>query len=179
MKKLIFIICLLSVTSVFAQNTPKKNAADNIFYGGGMGLSIESNYLMFNISPMVGYRFTPAFSGGISVMYAYENYKKRNPDFTVNSFGGGAFLRYDLGPALMEDLPFSIFFQTDYEGRQENIKYKNSTLSDYSEFQNRLYLGAGYYQRLGTRTRAYLMVSVDMLNLNDKVVPLIRAGVEF
>ena len=139
---------------------------------------------MFNVSPLVGYRFTPSFSGGVSAMYAYENYKKRNPDFTINSYGGGAFLRYDLGPAVMKDLPFSIFFQTDYEGRQENIKYKkfgNIEYPDESNFENRLFLGAGYYQPLGGRVRAFFMVSVDLLHLggDNDVKPLIRAGIEF
>ncbi|MDR1056359.1 MAG: hypothetical protein LBL90_11205 [Prevotellaceae bacterium] len=184
MKKITYFIITLIAVLLIATTARAQKLSDKIFYGGGVGFSIESNYWMLNVSPILGYRFTPSFSGGVSFMYAYESYKKRHPDFTVNSYGGGAFLRYDLGPTLMENAPFSIFFQTDYEGRQEEVKYKKSefyNVNDYSEFQNCLYLGAGYYQPLGGRIRAYLMVSIDVLHLggDDDIKPLIRAGIEF
>lgn len=182
MKKIYYPLLLLLLT-VFALKV-NAQSANKFFYGGNIGFSIESNYWMLNVSPLVGYRFTPSFSGGVSALYEYESFKKSNPDYTVNSYGGGAFLRYDLGANLMKDLPFSIFFQTDYEGRQRDVKFKSTShiqYNDYSKFENRLYLGAGIFQSLGSRTRAFLMISIDMLHLGgeNSAQPVIRAGVEF
>ena len=186
------ILILISISVVEAQqNTNKESnkesakttANDKVFYGGGLGVSFESNYWMINVAPMIGYKFTPSLHGGISVLYAYESYTKQNPDYNINSYGAGAFLRYDLGTTLMKDMPFSIFFQTDYEGRQEEVKFKNAEsygLKNYSEFRNYWYLGAGYSQSMGGRVSAYVMASIDLLRLNDENIrPLIRAGIQF
>ena len=186
MKKLIYHICFVfTVLCLTVTESKAQSFSDKLFYGGNIGFAFESDYWMFNVSPLVGYHITPSLSSGLSLLYAHESYKKRNPDYNINSYGGGVFLRYDLGPTLMADLPFSIFFQGDYEGRQEDVKFKKNTspvsYNDFSRFQNRLYLGAGFNQHFGGRTSAFIMVSVDVLQMGkgNSVQPLIRTGIIF
>ena len=163
---------LLLSTAAFAQK--------DVFYGGNIGFNVSSDYWMINLSPLAGYNFTPSFAGGLGLIYQYYRYKTE-PRLSINSYGIAPFLRYDLSATLMKDMPFGIFFQTDYEGTRNSYRYDSNIYGNYSEFVNRLYLGAGYIQPLTERTRIFLMISFDMLHLNGKsgTVPVVRGGIIF
>lgn len=175
MKRILFFLLFFTSLTTFAQRSTPKDPSP-VFFGGNFGLNFSNNYWLVNVSPMIGYRLTPPLSIGAGLIYQYERDSRLK--YRVHSYGINTFVRYDLSNTLMKDIPFGIFFQTDYDGTQNNIRYDN--FPSYNKFINRLFLGAGAISAVG-RSRIFVMLSFDMLNLNDSdgVVPLVRGGFIF
>jgi len=45
-----------------------------LFVGGALGLAFDSYTTIVNVSPLVGYHFTPAFAAGAGINYSYYRY---------------------------------------------------------------------------------------------------------
>lgn len=173
----LFVCCHLSMSAqTNAANLPYKK----VFYGGNVGFNIASDFWLINVSPLVGYNFTRPLAGGVGLIYQYES-NSRPVSYDIHSYGGTVFLRYDLSANLMKDLPFGILFQTDYEGTQNKIRFKDHSVPNETVYIDRLFLGAGYIQPISNRSRVFLLISFDMLDLNNGrgIQPLIRGGIMF
>ncbi|MFY0600237.1 MAG: hypothetical protein JXR03_11240 [Cyclobacteriaceae bacterium] len=68
------------------------NPLDRFYFGGGGGFSGGTDYVNLSVSPLIGYKITQAFSGGIQITYQYV----KSGDFKISNYGGGPFLRYNV-----------------------------------------------------------------------------------
>ncbi len=70
----IFVIGVLSAQDTYA---PEKKGFDKskLFFGGNFGLGFGSYSTAINISPQIGYHFSPLFAAGAGINYAYYSYK--------------------------------------------------------------------------------------------------------
>ncbi|HTS44968.1 MAG TPA: hypothetical protein VMH01_11270 [Puia sp.] len=79
MKKifLFLALCVIIAGAASAQDQSGQKGFDKskLFIGGAFGLAFGSYSTAINISPQVGYRFSPLFAAGAGVNYAYYNYK--------------------------------------------------------------------------------------------------------
>ena len=106
MRKLL-IVLLVSVgvgQITFAQNYYEEvqdsvPPAKRLYVGGNLSLNIFGESRFIDVSPLIGYRFTPQISAGIGASYLYIQREFRfsnQPNFTVSSslYGGRVFGRY-------------------------------------------------------------------------------------
>jgi hypothetical protein len=78
MKKLGYVLLMVfgSVQLAAAQQTDKAKGFDpsRLFAGGNFGLSFGSGNSLINLSPQVGYHFSPQFAAGAGVSYIHYSY---------------------------------------------------------------------------------------------------------
>jgi hypothetical protein len=69
---LAFTLCIME--SSMAQDSDGKGFdKSKLFVGGGLGLAFGT-YTIVNVSPLVGYRFSPLFAAGVGINYSYYGY---------------------------------------------------------------------------------------------------------
>lgn len=154
----LFIVFVFSLTTVSAQyeNTSgqkkqqkkKENVAKvNRWFAGGMiggGFSSYGGY--FEISPLVGYKVTPAFHVGSRITYIYSSYRyvDNGPSLKSHTYGGSLFSRYTFLKFLYAQVEFEVLSYQYYveTGQPGMFKSVRSNL-------NSLYIGGGYYQSFG------------------------------
>ncbi len=76
MKKILglFIIGMMLMQCSVAQDSDVKGFdKSNLFIGGNLGLAFGYATII-NVSPQVGYHFSPMFAAGVGLNYAYYNY---------------------------------------------------------------------------------------------------------
>ncbi|HOX82477.1 MAG TPA: hypothetical protein PLJ60_11015 [Chryseolinea sp.] len=149
MKRLILTLFIASLSSfAFAQwgeeeMSEKPTLRDRIFVGGGFGLSFSSYYDYFSISPIIGYKITPKFVGGIGLQYSHYKYKGYSPAIQTNNYGGSVFLRYNFyGP---------LFVHTEYE--YLDYQFTETQRQGFSSFM----AGGGFFQPIGRRAGIFVM----------------------
>lgn len=92
---LFFVLIVLSFPSIsqYRQSSGSSGGiGDRIYLGGGGGFSGGTNYLNLSLSPLIGYKFTEDFSGGVQISYQYVKFL----DVSWSNYGGGPFLRYNI-----------------------------------------------------------------------------------
>lgn len=181
-RNLILIVFLFSgITSAFAQyeNTsgnrkPKQEVKkqpiqkQNRWFVGGMfgaGFSSYSSYV--EVSPLVGYKITPAFHIGTRFNYIWNSYEVAyNERENLHHFGIGAFGRYIIYKGL--------FAQIEYEA----LNFDNPYYYDVDrEWINSLFLGGGYYQNMGRAFASFAILFNVLDNIDSPYVnPIIRIG---
>ncbi len=92
MKRLItlLIAAFFSVGLTNAQQSKTIDWKDRIFIGGNLGATFGT-ITNVNVSPMIGYKFTPKTIAGITLTYQY--YKQESPEYQTSIYGGGLFAR--------------------------------------------------------------------------------------
>jgi len=124
-----------------------------LWYGGGFNLGFSGNnfqsLFQIGISPMVGYKITDEFSIGPRIAIQYISYRENFGGGQVYkdnfvTFGGGAFSRYKIIPALFA-----------------HVEYERATVVD--QFLNRVqqdnfFVGLGY-----TSTGSVLGYEISLL----------------
>jgi hypothetical protein len=76
MKKIfgLFIIGMALIQCTVAQDSEKTGFdKSKLFFGGNLGLAFGT-YTIINVSPQLGYHFSPMFAGGAGVNYSYFKY---------------------------------------------------------------------------------------------------------
>ena len=147
MKNTLLVILLISVLGLSAQ----ESLSDRIYYGGGFGFSSSSNQTNLMLMPNVGYKITENFSAGVGVIYQYV--RVRNPDLSINNYGGSVFTRYNL---------FQQFFAYS-EFERLNFEYPTSDNSTARAGYNSLLIGGGYSEMLGGNSSFSLMALYNVL----------------
>jgi len=63
------------VTGAVAQDASGSGGFDKskLFFGGNLGLAFGT-YTIVNVSPLVGYQFTPVIAAGVGINYSYYGY---------------------------------------------------------------------------------------------------------
>ncbi|WP_123848794.1 hypothetical protein [Chitinophaga lutea] len=175
------VILLVLAQSAFAQEMneaqtyqePEKGFNPrNIIVGGALGVAF-GDYTFVNISPMIGYRFSPKIAAGVNInaqyssgkSYGYNNNVIARNNYTM--FGGGLWGRF---------YPFEQFFihaQPEYNA----ISAKITEYEPRREYKERygapsLLLGGGYSQPVGGNSAITLMILYDVLQ--DKNTPYLN-----
>jgi hypothetical protein len=142
----------------------------NVFYGGTLGLSF-GKYFRVSVQPMVGYKFSPQFSGGVKFIYEYINDTRYEPKTTWSNWGGSVFGRYRFIPQAYVHAEFAY------------VSY-GVTISNYQSERTWvpfLFLGGGYVQPISASTSFFVEVLFDVLQDSnspyDSWAPFISVGV--
>ena len=142
---------------------------DQLWYGGSFvigysGGTFESLF-QIGISPMVGYKLTPAFSFGPRISYVYSHYRQsfsgNVEKFNYGTYAIGVFSRFKVVPAIFAHLEYS--YQSDVVGFNQN---------DEPIRRNRgiPYIGLGYQSGGGERRAGYEILALYNLNAEDNLV---------
>jgi hypothetical protein len=181
---LLVLVFIFSLTTASAQyeNTSgqkkqpqkKENVAklSRWFAGGMIGGGFSSGgggY--FEISPLVGYKITPAFHVGTRITYIFSSYRDIYSGHYNQShtYGGSLFARYTFLKFLYAQAEFEVLSFNHYYTSPDGDRY---TLMN-------LYLGGGYYQSFG---RGFTTIGIFYNVLEDPNLyypysnPLIRIG---
>lgn len=70
---LIITLALMQAASAQQMDSPKGFDKSKLFFGGNLGLNFGT-YTIINVSPQVGYHFSPQFAAGAGVNYIYYGY---------------------------------------------------------------------------------------------------------
>ncbi len=154
MKKLSFLLLLLSSTLAFSQIISSPSNDSRWTYGGGAGIGVSGGSggtgTTISISPRIGYRVTDDFEVGVAGGFTWGNSKY----YSSTMFGIGPFANYYFGRSFY----ISGLFQEYFISQKD--KYYNQK---YSTDEAALYLGAGYMQRIGDRAYMQLGASYNVL----------------
>lgn len=167
MKKNILIIFVLGILQFsFAQqdstftkvkeSKTSKPLSSKIYYGGNIGMSFGT-YTMVGIYPLMGYKFTPKFSGGVKLAYEYIQDKRYASTFTTSNYGASVFMRYRILKP--------VYLHAEYAGL--NYELFNPLGESNREWIPFLLLGAGYSQAIGNNVWLNAQVLFDVLQ-SDK-----------
>jgi hypothetical protein len=114
-------------------------------FGGNLGLSFWNGGTDILIAPKAYYNVSPKFLTGFGLTYIYSGYKDDFGKYNQNSFGPSIM-------AAFRPIPY-LQFSAEYEGLQTNgngtvyILGGNNIRSDYSYWNNAIYLGASFVSR--------------------------------
>ncbi|MBN2681444.1 MAG: hypothetical protein JXR58_02975 [Bacteroidales bacterium] len=183
MKKLFLIFLITLSISTIAQNEQNTRFSDNLFFGGGLGLSF-GNMTNIEISPLVGYMLTEDFHAGLQIRYQYIRanyyYNSYLYDFRTDIFGAAPFLRYFV---LDEYYLISEFELLSLETEYFDVLNLYDNNPDKERFiYTGVFVGAGYAQRFSEKSMIYFSV---LYNLNESSnspysSPLVvRTGINF
>jgi hypothetical protein len=164
---IIAVVMLVGITA-FAQDTivepvqpqpkekkekkQKQPIGQRIYVGGYFGLTFGS-YTRIAVYPLVGYKFTPKFSGGVKVLYEYIKDNRYVSSYEYSNYGGSVFTRYRVFP--------SLYLHAEYE--MVNYQLFNFNGEQYRDWVPFLYLGGGYSQNLGGKAWLNFQVLFDVL----------------
>ncbi|OYT13969.1 MAG: hypothetical protein B6I19_02405 [Bacteroidetes bacterium 4572_114] len=170
MKRLLLLIAIgfligatsIAQTSDSTQTNPyvkkqKSSFASKLYFGGNLTLTFGS-YTSIGIWPLVGYKVTPKLSFGLQPGYEYLKYDNYyGGDYETSSYGIRIFGRYRVIPQAYVHAEYA---SINYEFQRPNI---GGDYEDYREWVPFLFLGAGFSQRVGGGTYAYVQVLFDVL----------------
>jgi hypothetical protein len=173
-----FFCILLSVSSLLShaqdstmirKNPLKPRFWDKVYVGGNVGFQFGT-VTFAEVSPLIGYQFTPKITAGIGVTYQYYRYKDRFFELTTNVYGGRIFGRY---------------FFTDFLFAHVEYEYLNLEAFDFYPLRRRVdvesvLVGGGYLQRFGSGNSGIFIML--LYNLTESAYtpytnPIIRIGV--
>ena len=141
---------------------------ERVFLGGGMDLSIGSDFLLIGASPSLGYMLTNSTAAGFGITYQYIRFPAFNE--TANVFGYRFFVQ--------QMLYRGIFLYAEWENR--GFKYQTDTSRSWA---NSTYVGGGLYQPISDRAgfQAIVLYRVNTnRQQNYNVSPLVyRAGITY
>lgn len=176
-------IALISI-SVNGQEDDEMTLRDRIYFGGDFSLMFGT-ITFIEVSPIVGYRFTPRFSSGIGATYQYYREKTYlNTVIKSHIYGGRVFSKYiflkDLNEYIPVGLHAGLLGYAEYEFL--NLESYFSPLHQTGRFWlHSFYIGGGLELPVGRRSRMNLLV---LFNLNDTGEspysnPIVRIGIIF
>jgi len=149
-------VLTVSITSGQSSEVENQSFTDKVYYGGGIGMSFGT-VTSVNVHPLVGYKFTPKLSGGVTLTYQYFRREDDFYSYESNSYGGSVFARYRFIEQLYGHVEYS------------NINYDFYTTTGeqaYRKWVPFLLVGGGYSNRIGRNSVIFLQVLFDVLQ-ND------------
>lgn len=169
----LFLLCLIPLISVKAQERPKEKVpfGQRLVFGGNIGLQF-GNYTFVDISPLVGYKVTDQLIMGLGATYIYYSVDDFQYKYSTNIFGGRTFTKY----YLMENL----FAHVEYEILNmevvDDLTYKLVRTNIPS-----LFVGGGYRQMMGERSAFELLLLYNLMEERNSPYqnPIVRAGFVF
>ena len=173
MRKILFILFILSVQISFGQYTSeesnektnplsKLSFKDRLYTGGNIAFNATSisgiPIYFFETSPFVGYKVNQKFSVGLGIKYIYIGSKQAN--FTYSVYGGNIFSRYKFTESLFAHSEFEVLraYNLDPNSASQNVR---ATVP-------MLFAGAGYNYSMGGTLNLQIMLLYDFIdNINS------------
>ncbi|MGX5820429.1 hypothetical protein ACWKWU_19695 [Chitinophaga lutea] len=168
MKRILLAVLFVTVSLAASAQGYKTDTArgfdpSRVMIGGALGLAF-GDYTFVNISPMIGYRFTPMIAAGVNINAQYssgKSYDMYNSVVSRNNytmFGGGLWGRfYPIEQLFLHAQPEYNFISSKYKfyNPDETIKDNYGAPS--------LLLGGGYSMPVGGRSAITLMILYDVI----------------
>jgi len=169
MRKILFILFILSVQVSFGQYTSEESGEktnplsklsfkDRLYTGGNVAFNIASDrgipIYFFETSPFVGYKVDQKFSVGLGAKYIYIGSKQANFKYSV--YGGNIFSRYKFTESLYAHAEFEVL-------RAYNLD-PNSTSQNVRATVPMFFAGAGYNYSIGGAVNLQIMLLYDFIN---------------
>lgn len=128
------------------------SSGGNLFYGGYVGLAFGSVQYI-ELSPLVGYRFSPQFGAGVGLLYRYRKDDRYEQSTSLTDYGGNIFARYHISSG--------VFAQAEYD--YTNYEYVPNSLNSGTEREtySGLLAGLGFSTAVGRGTGVYALVLYD------------------
>ncbi len=139
------------------------------FFGGMLGAGFSSYSSYVQVSPLIGYKITPAFHVGTRLTYIFNSYEVApNQRENFHDYGASVFTRYIFFKGL--------FAQAEYEALSYDYGHKDGRI-----WISSLFLGAGYYMNMGGRGFASFAILFNVLEdeYSPYTNPIIRIGFGF
>ena len=155
-KKTVFFIVLLISCSLSAQEE-KASFSDNIFAGGGFGLSF-GDYTSISISPILGYQLNSKTQLGVKLEYQYT--ASTFSDYRYNKISSGVFSRFNIYQSFFVHAEFDFNW---VEGVHYLDRGLNPTFTDEWHFIPTLFLGGGVFYPAGNNINVYLEVLFEVI----------------
>ncbi len=178
----ILMICAHAASAQYYKtDTARGFDPSRVMVGGSFGMAF-GDYALVNISPIIGYRFSEMFAGGVALNAQLSWEKRREFDeiiarYNYSMFGGGVWGRFYPIPQL--------FLQAQPEYNSISQKIRNYTVDPVTTEKHRygahsLLLGGGYAQPIGGNSAFVIMILYDVLQDDNSPYrnrPVISAGV--
>ena len=183
----ILLILFVCFSTAYSQETYKNKPDKRFFIGGNLGLQLGS-ITYIDVSPLVGYKFTENFAGGIGLSYQY--FKNNNHSFNyaineTNIYGGRIFARYYFNT---DNFLENIFLHTEFEvlNLDAITNYSSYFTINVNPEINRVnvpafFVGAGLRQPISGNSYITIIVLWDLIEdeYSPYVNPVIRVGADF
>jgi hypothetical protein len=142
------------VDSAEADSAAVAKKPSRIYYGGGIGFSIQGKVTQVGLQPHVGYKLGPKTSLGARAVYEYFKDSRVEPRSESHSYGGGVFSRYRFLPQAygQAELAFRQYDWSDDRGNR-SVPF--------------FLLGAGYAQPIAAKTYLTIDVMFDLIQDPD------------
>ncbi len=164
---------IAQVTEIDPQETsdePERESSkfwDKVVVGGNFGAQF-GNVTAVDISPLIGYRFTPKFTAGVGYTYQFVKYKYPYDDpfnlfydYKLNVTGGRVYAQ--------QQLFYGLFAHAEYEYLW--FKYESlETLETYKSEYPGLFLGGGYNLKIGRNSYLQFLALYNVLWGADNLI---------
>lgn len=139
-------------SNVYTDPASSTASAGGWFYGGYIGASFgDVEYI--EISPLVGYRFTPAFGMGLGLLYRYRKDMRSYEEQSSTDYGANLFARYYVTSGL--------FLQGEYDYTSyEPFVYGDAGTIGRSTYDAFL-AGVGFNTAVGRGAGIYVLALYD------------------
>lgn len=185
-----FLALLLALTYSFSlsaqisrrADAPAADGASPYWFGGQFTLGFSSNsfsgsLFQFGIAPMLGYKFTPAFSAGPRISLVYNHLRTPNfqggaESYNLFTWSAGVFSRVKIIPIIFAHVEYS------YESQ---IRGFDTAGDPQRRNRGNVYAGLGYNQNSGSKA-GYEILLLYRINQPDNLVESpwdIRVGFNF
>lgn len=131
-----------------------------LFFGGNLGLAFGT-YTIVNVSPLVGYHFTPVFAAGAGVNYSYYGYSDGYWNYKQSYVGMSVFGRvYPIPQFFIQVQPEENYMWYSQSGTGA---YQDQPTLKINQFVPSLLLGGGASIPTGTNGAFTISVMYDVL----------------
>jgi len=144
----------------------KKKSYFPWFVGGMFGAGFSSYSAYVQVSPLIGYKITPAFHVGTRLTYIFNSYEVApNKRENFHDYGVSVFARYIFFKGL--------FAQAEYEALSYDYGHESGRM-----WVNSLFIGAGYFMNMGGRGFASFAILFNVLDneYSPYTNPVFRIG---
>ncbi len=186
-----WILCIILIGSIISQAQAQYTTdsighkgfqKDKLFTGGNVGLSF-GNITYFNLSPLIGYRFSNLFAAGLQINGQYESVRYKDFSNTVTRkerygmVGLGVFGRvYPIPQIFLHVQPELNFIM----GKVKDYTTDPPNEQKYHEQVPSFLVGGGYSQSIGGNSAFVIMILYDILQDDNSPYgnqPIFRVGV--
>lgn len=160
-------LCCLAATALPAV------AADNVWFGGGIGLAFgDVDYI--SVEPLVGVRVAPRVDVGGGLIYRYRKDQRFDPSLRTSDYGGNVFARYHVAPP--------VFLHAEYE--YLDYEYATFTGGTDRDSYDSVLAGVGFAPSSSGRASFYALALYNFSYDDDEISPyddpwVVRVGVAF
>ncbi len=153
------------------KSQPRKAASplSKIYVGGNIGGGWSNTSAYFEVSPIIGYRATPALDVGTRLTYIYSKYSYYNVTTSYHDMGAAIFARYHFLEMLFLHAEFEELSAQYYPGGINDGKSRRWVPG--------LFLGGGIYRQMGmTFLHVGILYNVLDTQYSPYTNPVIRIG---